>query len=261
MNTTRDSHWNYTNPKDGTEMVLIPGGWFQMGSGDKDVDPSPDEKPGHLHCLAPYYLGIYCVTVAQFRRFVRETGYDGGKYPLTEDVDHESWEYWKKDPPDHPVRYVTWHDASAYAKWAGLRLPTEAEWELGARGRNENFCYPWGDGWEEGLWVRWYGQEGVIASSVPVASHPKGVSPFGTYQQSGNVWEWCADWYDECIYKRYARGKFAQPEKGNRRVQRGGSWYDRAPDSFRGTKRYHSNPGVRGSSSFRLAKSVFADVI
>jgi formylglycine-generating enzyme len=252
----RDNPTFLTNEKDGTEMVLIPGGWFRMGPAGEDTDASPDEKPRHLHCLAPYYLGIYCVTVGQFGRFVREPGYDGGKYPLTEEVDHESWEYWKKDPPDHPVRYVTWHDASAYAQWAQLRLPTEAEWELGARGRNEAFCYPWGNDWEKGRRVRRHGQKGVIGSTCSVSSHPNGVSPFGIYQQSGNVWEWCADWYDERVYKRYTKGKFTQPEKGKQRVQRGASWYERTPDAFSGTKRHGGNPESRGFTGFRLAKSV-----
>jgi formylglycine-generating enzyme len=127
--------WKYTNFKNGTEMVLIPGGWFWMGSEDGDEDTYDSEKPRHLHYLEHYYLGIYCVTVGQFRRFVEKAKHDAGSS-------------WKDDPDDHPVRFVNWHDASSYAEWAELQLPTEAEWELGARGY-ESLKYPWGDDWEE----------------------------------------------------------------------------------------------------------------
>ena len=238
--------WKYTNPKDGTEMVLIPGGWFRMGSEDGDKEALDRENPRHLYYLKPYYLGIYCVTVGQFRRFSAATKYNA-------DSD------WQKDPDEHPVRYVNWHDAKKYAKWADSRLPTEAEWELGAGGRIENYRYPWGNDWESGRRVCRDAQEGPDGSTVPVSAHPEGVSPFGTYQQSGNVWEWCEDWFDDSAYQRYAKGDFSPPKNNERgRVLRGGSWCNRnLPGHFRGARRRYDVPERRfGNYGFRLARTV-----
>jgi len=100
----------FRNPKDGTEMVLVPGGWFWMGSADEDKDASVDEKPRHLHHVEPFYIALACVTVAQFTRFVKEKGHDPGNA-------------WNNDRDEYPVQYITWHDATAFAAWAGLRLP------------------------------------------------------------------------------------------------------------------------------------------
>jgi len=116
--------WYLVNDTDGTELVLMPGGWFRMGAVDKDTMAGYREKPGHLHYLAPFYMGITCVTVKQFAKFVAETGYTGGRYPGTDDDWSERWGYWQNDAPDHPVRYVNWEDATAYCEWAGLYLPT-----------------------------------------------------------------------------------------------------------------------------------------
>ncbi|WP_373500167.1 formylglycine-generating enzyme family protein [Desulfococcus sp.] len=237
------------NPADGTELVLIPGGWFRMGSEDDDPDAYDNrEKPRHLHWVGPFYLGIACVTVAQFRLFAGQTG-------------HEAGYGWRQDPDDHPVRYVSWHDAAAYCKWADLRLPTEAEWELAARGYGA-LKYPWGDDWEEGRRVCWDGRKGPKGNTAPVFDHPKGVGRFGCFQQSGNLWEWCADAGDRDAYKRYAQGDFRMPDQGDRRVLRGGSWYSMlrpSPSHFRGGDRYsnYDDPGLRvGYFGFRAAGTV-----
>ena len=232
----------YTNPKDNYEMVLIPGGEFWMGSEERDNDALNDEKPRHLHPVASYYLGIYCVSVEQFSGFVAATGHDAG-------LD------WLEGPVDHPVRCVNWHDANAYAKWSGLRLPTEAEWELAARGCDGR-KYPWGNNWDDGLRVCWDRQKGVGGETDPRDAHPEGISPFGIYQMSGNIDEWCVDWYDEEVYQRYAQGDFTLPPNGGGRVLRGASWFGDNPRNFRGATRYYWDPDHRNPlRGFRLARS------
>jgi formylglycine-generating enzyme required for sulfatase activity len=231
------------NEKDGAELILVPGGYFWMGALEKDKDCRREESPGHLHYVAVFYMGITCVTVKQFRQFVKEARYDAGKD-------------WKKDPDDHPVRYVNWHDAAAYCKWSGLRLPTEPEWEYCARGYH-GLIYPWGDDWEEGRRVCWDKQKGPKGNAAPVYDHPKGASPTGTFQQSGNLCELCDDWFDYNVYQRYAEGDFKQPKYGPGGVARGGAWNDDDIYSFRGGNRGYDLPGSRGLySGFRCAKTV-----
>ncbi|HEB99457.1 MAG TPA: hypothetical protein ENJ05_08125 [Thiotrichales bacterium] len=213
-----------------------------MGSGEAAPD---GKKPRHLHWVAPYYIALACVTVAQFERFVAATGHDAG-------------EDWKKDRdrPEHPVRYVNWRDARAYCDWAGLRLPTEAEWELAARGYG-GLEYPWGDDWEGGRRVCWDKQKGPGGATVPVYAHPEGVSPLGGFQHSGNLWEWCEDAWDEGVYRRYAGGDFRPPEEGKYRLFRGASWGIKYPRYFRAAYRRSDGPASRyGSLGFRPARTV-----
>lgn len=133
---------------------------------------------------------------------------------------------------DHPVVQIAYDDAVAYAKWAGKRLPTEAEWEFGARGGLSGAAYPWGDEFRPaGRWMAntWQGRfpgENTAADGfagvAPVRRFP--ANAYGLHDMSGNVWEWCADWYDP---KGYANDKQTDPSgpvAGNDRVQRGGGW-------------------------------------
>lgn len=238
--------WYFINPMDGMEMVLVPGGWFHMGAVEKDTNAFEWEMPGHLHYVDPFYMGIFCVTVDQFRRFVQNTAHDAG-------------ENWEKDPDGHPVRFVSWEDATAYCQWAGLRLPTEAEWEHCARGY-DGLIYSWGDQWEKGRRVCWDKQKGPGGTTAPVEDHPEGVSRFGTYQQSGNLLEWCEDGYDPHVYRRYAEGDLTIPTVSAWRVLRGGSWAEaprRAPISLRAGSRDRNYPDDRFSfRGFRVAKTV-----
>ena len=243
---TYDYPWYYVNPKDGTEMVLVPGGWFHMGAVDDDKDTFEWEKPGHLHYLEPFYMAIFCVTVDQFETFVKATGYDAGKD-------------WQKDPSGYPVRFVNWEDADTYCGWAGVRIPSEAEWEHCARGYN-GLIYPWGDDWENGRRVCWNRQKGPGGTTAPVRDHPEGVSRLGTFQQSGNLFEWCQDGYDQDVYRRYAEGNFTPPMSSDWRVLRGGSWatFPRLSQShLRGGYRDRNSPDDRFSyRGFRVAKTV-----
>lgn len=254
----RETPWFQKNARDGYELVLIPEATIWMGAGDDDSEAWHDEKPRHLRHIPAYYMGIYCVTVEQFRKFVEEAGYKGGQYPSRKDIsDGGRWGEWQNDPKMHPVRFVNWHDAEAYANWSGLRLPTEPEWELAARGRIENYKYPWGNAWEEGHRVCWTRQKGLDGSTVPVDANPKGVSPFGMYQMSGNIWEWCADRYDRDAYTNFVNGNTSMAEIGRSRVLRGASWDYGNPWDFRSMNRKNLDSTARcANAGIRLARAL-----
>jgi len=174
----------------GIEMVTIPAGKFLYGVLKRQVH------------LPEYRMAKTPVTNAQYRAFMEATGH--GFRPRT-------W-WWRKRqiPPymeDRPVMGVSWEDAGAFCDWAGCRLPTELEWEKGARG-TDGREYPWGNGWEAG---RCNTSEADIRHTTPVTKYPKGASPYGLLDVAGNVWEWCEDWYDS---------------HRDKKVLRGGSWED-----------------------------------
>ncbi len=217
------------------EMVYVPPGDFVMGADDGDA--YDDEKPRHTHPMPKgYFIGRHETTVAQFRRFVEATGYrtdaekQGSAYVWTgsewKDTPGKSW----RDPSfaqgdDHPVVCVSWNDAKAFCEWAGLRLPSEAEWEKAARG-TDGRKYPWGN--EGADKDRLNFSDSGLQKTAAVGSYPRGASPYGAQDMAGNVWEWCEDWYDSGAYARYARGEVTPPGAGSRRVFRGGSWGDPA---------------------------------
>lgn len=133
---------------------------------------------------------------------------------------------------DHPVVHISWNDADAYAQWSGKRLPTEAEWEYAARGGLEQKIYPWGDELTPAgvhhcnIWQGTFPKENTEAdgykATAPVdAFEPNG---YGLYNMSGNVWEWCSDWFTRSLHNKGGRSNPAGPEKGDARVMRGGSY-------------------------------------
>ena len=202
--------------KDGKEMVLISAGHFYMG----DHSGRDETALRHKVELDAFYIDSTEVTVGQFRWFLAESGY---QYK-------GNWGDVSRYAPgdEYPMVYVDWDDAAAYAKWPGKRLPTEAEWEKSARGRLKDKFYVWGNNLAiasvHANFAGIQGKDQWEEKTAPVGSFfPNG---YGLYDMAGNVYEWCADWYDEGYYTNssYKNPKGPESSPKSRRVLRGGSW-------------------------------------
>lgn len=198
-------------------MVAIRGGEFLMGNdGRGDDGPGDeDERPAHRVTVNAFRLDKYETTNAMYDAFVRATRRappfhwaDGG-YP--------------EGTADHPVVYVSWHDAEAYCRWSGKRLPTEAEWERAARG-GDGRRFPWGNEFSAlnaNTPQYWLAQR-ASGHTMPVGSFPQGRTPEGVEDLAGNVYEWVADWYQPYPGNQHPNVHYGTKNK----VLRGGSWYD-----------------------------------
>jgi sulfatase modifying factor 1 len=258
-------------------MVYVPGGSTRIGA----TDGRADESPVWTARVAPFFMDAHPVTVAAFRAFVLATGHvtdaerfgDAGVF----DDEARAWRLvrgatWHHPrgadapaaPDDHPVTQVSWNDAAAYARWAGKRLPTEAEWEHAARGgRDAREPYAWGaslvergayraNTWQGSFPEQNTGADGHLHTS-PVGAF--GTTPLGLTDMGGNVWEWTADWY-----RPYAeRARPFTPTAESERAQRGGSFlcHESYCHGYRVSARSHSTPETAlFHVGFRLVRDV-----
>jgi formylglycine-generating enzyme required for sulfatase activity len=245
-------------------MVLIKGSTFQMGTNDG----FPYERPAHEVRVTSFWMDKHEVTVAQFAQFVEATNYQTEAerigWCLVFNPKSGGWEKtdgvtWRRPDgleseakSDEPVTMVSWNDATGYCRWAKKRLPTEAEFEYAARGGLAGKKYAWGDTLhQDGKSIANYwqgtfpdqntGEDGFMGRA-PVGSFPP--SGYGLYDLTGNVWEWCADWFSETYYKKSPRDNPRGPQTGEERVIRGGSWLcsENYCTGYRVAARSHSTP-------------------
>lgn len=190
----------FEHPQDGSPLVLVPAGAFVMGLPEKDLLAEDHEKPQREVYLSAFWIDVYPVTNGRFAQFLAAGGYDRPHW-----WSPEGWAWkcrcrirqpaiWGQagwDGPDQPVAGVSWYEAEAYARWAGRRLPTDAEWEKAARG-SDGRRYPWGDDWPTGHLANFDLQ---VGRTTPVGLYPEAASPYGCHDMAGNVNNWTSDWY------------------------------------------------------------------
>ena len=247
------------NPKDGAKMVYVPPGEFLMGTDKAELDAiwqrlgwkeewkrfAKDEVPMHrVRLTKSYWLYQTEVTNAMYGHFLAATGYQKPSY----------WGKRRFGRPKQPVVGVSWHDAVAYCKWAGGRLPTEAEWEYAAAG-TDGRKYPWGNEAPDKTRAV-FDLAFKTGRARPVGRLVEGASPFGARDMAGNVYEWCADRYGKDYYGQSPAADPKGPAKGKARVLRGGSWGS-IPSNLRVTSRVgYLTPGFRDFLvGFRAART------
>lgn len=242
-------------------MVLVPAGDFVQGSTEAQIQDAldactqgdnlcflqglQDELPQHTVSLDAFYIDVRETTNAEYAACVQA----GACQPPAPASSNTRGAYYG-DPAyaDYPVIYVTWQDAGAYCRWAGKRLPTEAEWEKAARGP-DGLLWPWGDLFSpDRANFRPPGTAPDSGDTSRVGSYPEGASPYGAMDMVGNAWEWVADWYEASYGASYQGQPTAQnpqgPASGDRKVVRGGSWNSNVA-SARAASRAGSPPQER----------------
>ena len=256
----------------GMKLVLIPAGKFIMGSPKDEKDRIDDENQHAVEITKSFYLGVYTLTVGQFRQFVKDSGYQteaensgNGGWGYNAETKSFAWDKncnWQNvgwdQRDDHPVVNVTWNDTVAFCDWLSkkegkkYRLPTEAEWEYACRagtatrfysGDNEETLKGVANIADASLKQKWSDGSGSVPwdDGYPFTAPVGKFKPnaFGLYDMHGNVWQWCGDWYDKDYYKDSPRQDPQGPQEGGAsavRVFRGGSFY-RGPRLCRSANR------------------------
>jgi len=230
--------------------VFVPSGSFEMG--DHQGEGRSDERPVHTVHLDSYYIGKYEVINGVYQRFIDDGGYANSAYWKNGGFgDYDALPFYWNDPEFHgggilgneefPVVGISWYEACAYCCWLSertgktYRLPTEAEWEMAARGKDQR-RFPWGDAIDEGHANYWISGDPFDNGLTPVGYYDGTVhdgfqtrdnsSPYGAYDMAGNVWEYCSDWYDWYYYADSPTENPGGADGGTHRVIRGGSWTD-----------------------------------
>lgn len=256
------------SPIDGAEQVFVPKGSFIMGASDIDTAAKPNEYPAHEVYLDDFWIDQYEVTNYQYKKCVNNGGCTEPVITSARGINNY---YVSPSYLLYSVVNVSWFDAVQYCKWAGRRLPTEAEWEKAARGTDRRI-YPWGNGSStetaEGVRANYCdGSCGTDWSDKsvndnyhgisPKAEYPAGKSPYGAYDMAGNVWEWVSDWYNHKYYQAYPSG-VTNPQGldvGNTKVVRGGSFMNEIY-ALRSSYRYSYEPSdINDIVGFRCVSS------
>jgi formylglycine-generating enzyme required for sulfatase activity len=257
----------------GIEWVWVAGGSFDMGCTSEQSGCYDDEKQVHTVTVDGFYMSKYEVTVTQFEEFINATNYrtdaekngyswiwTGSKWKKKNGVtwrDDVNGNQRPKSEYDHPVIHVSWNDAVAFCKWLSgktgttIRLPTEAEWEYAARGGRKSRHYKYA-GSNDVDAVAWYRNNSGKKTHLVGQKQP---NELGLYDMSGNVCEWCMDWYGKNFYSQSPRNNPLGPDSGSFRVFRGGSWSSSA-GSVRVAGRRYFSPSYSGCNlGFRLLRT------
>ncbi|MGB7806519.1 MAG: formylglycine-generating enzyme family protein [Actinomycetota bacterium] len=280
-----------------TDLLDLAGGAFLMGTEDGDGFPGDGEGPIRKITLSSFRISARPVTNDEFGSFVESVGYRteaerwgwsfvfGGllpddfpptraaaQTPWWRQVEGATWDHPEGPHSDvsargeHPVVHVSWSDTLAYCRWAGVRLPTEAEWEYAARGGLEQSRFAWGDELVPGgrhvanIWQGTFPSRNTLDDGY-VGTNPVGAFPpngYGLVDCAGNVWEWCADWFDRDFHVREDAPRVdpTGPPQGQARVIRGGSYlcHDSYCNRYRVAARSSNTPdSSTGNMGFRIA--------